>query len=102
MSRSHHCPHCNHPELRRPPRWGLLAVALAWAWVAVMVFAAALIGPFIIPLIPVMLAFGGAAVTSAHDAAFAPPECERCGKVVLAEASAAVAPRLVPALARAA
>jgi hypothetical protein len=67
-----------------------------------MVFSAALIGPFIIPLIPVLLAFGGSAVTRAHDIAFAAPECERCGKVVLDEAIAEPAPALAPTLARAA
>lgn len=102
MSRSHHCPHCHHDTLRRPPRWGVLAVALAWAVVVAMLFVASLIGPFIMFVVPVLLAFGASAVTSAHDFAFAPPECERCGKLALDEEPAEPAARLAPVLARAA
>ncbi len=100
MPRSNHCPHCHHDSLRRPPRAGVLLVALAWAFVVVMLFAAAQIGPFIMFVVPVIFAFGASAVRVAHDVAFAPPECERCGKVVLEEAPApAVRGVAVPRLA---
>lgn len=103
MSHTNHCPHCHHDSLRRPPRAALLLVALAWGFVVVLLFASALIGPFIMFLVPAILAFGAAAVRSAHDVAFAPPACERCGKVVLAEAPvAAVGPVVAAADLRAA
>lgn len=67
-----------------------------------MLLAASLIGPFIMFLVPVLLAFGASAVTAAHDFAFAAPACERCGKLVLEESTAEPAPALAPVLARAA
>lgn len=101
MSRSHHCPHCRHHTVRTPPRWGVLAVALAWGFVVAMLFLASLIGPFIMFVVPVLFAVGASAVTSAHDFAFAPPECERCGKLVLEAPATELAPPHVAVLARA-
>lgn len=103
MSHKETCPHCHHPELRRAPAWRLLAVAAAWAFVVVMLFVSALIGPFIMFVVPVIFAFGAAAVGSAHALAFAPPACDRCGKLALAgEPAPAPARAAAPALARAA
>lgn len=53
-------------------------------------------------LVPAIFAFGKAAVRSARDVAFAPPECGRCDKVALARPAPGVAPRLAPALTHAA
>lgn len=105
MSSDHMCPLCHHTSLRRPPAWGIAVVALAWAFVATMLFASALIGPFIMFAVPVIFAFGAGAVRSAHDFAFAPPHCGSCGKLALADsASPTTAPEreLAPVLARAA
>lgn len=105
MSSKHMCPHCHHTSLRRPPAWGIAVVALAWAFVATMLFVSALIGPFIMFAVPVIFAFGAGAIRSAHDFAFAPPHCETCGKLALADAPAETLPparELAPALARAA
>lgn len=105
MTSERMCPHCQHNTLRRPPAWGFLVVAVAWLFVAVMLFASALIGPFIMFAVPVIFAFGAAAIRSAHDFAFALPHCEACGKVAPVEAPAtaeAGGRALAPALARAA
>lgn len=94
------CPHCHHDSLRRPPRAGALLVALAWAFVAALLFGSALIGPFIMFALPVIFAVGTSVVRCAHEAAFAPTTCARCEKVVLAEspatrrAATATVPRL--------
>lgn len=101
MSRSNHCPHCHHDSLRRAPRAGALVVALAWAFVAVMLFLSALLGPILIGVLPFVFAFGASAVSCAHDLAFAPPECGRCGKVALEAGPVAAVERQV-AVARAA
>lgn len=84
MSRSNHCPHCHSASLRHPPRGGAIVVALAWLFVAVMLFVSSLLGPILVGVLPVIFAFGASAVRAAHDLAFALPECGRCGKVVLA------------------
>jgi hypothetical protein len=105
MSSNHGCPHCPHTSLRRPPAWGIAVVALAWVFVATMLFVSALIGPFIMFAVPVIFAFGAAAVRSAHDFAFAPAHCRECGKLALAESSARTTTPTrepAPALARAA
>ncbi|MDC0666836.1 hypothetical protein [Nannocystis radixulma] len=105
MSNNRMCPHCHHTSLRRPPAWGIAVVALAWVFVATMLFASALIGPFIMFAVPVIFAFGAGAIGSAHDFAFAAPHCPACGKLALADAPATAQPparELAPALARAA
>ena len=74
MSRSNHCPHCHNASLRRPPRGGAIVVALAWAFVAAMLFVSSLLGPILIGVLPLIFAFGASAVRAAHDVAFAWPE----------------------------
>ena len=103
MSSKDPCPHCHQPGLRRAPGWGVVVVALAWLFVVALLFVSALIGPFILLVVPIIFAFGAAAVRSAHDLAFALPVCDGCGKVALTEVPAPVRVRAVaPALARAA
>ena len=102
MSRSNHCLHCHQNSLRRAPRAGVLVVALAWAFVAAMLFLSSLLGPIIIGVLPFIFAFGASAVRAAHDLAFAPPECGRCGKVVLEDGPVAAPARQGGVVARAA
>jgi hypothetical protein len=102
MSRSNHCPHCHNASLRRPPRGGAIVVALAWAFVAAMLFVSSLLGPILVGVLPLIFAFGASAVRAAPDVAFAWPECGRCGKVVLEDGPVAAPARQGGVVARAA
>jgi hypothetical protein len=102
MHRPLDCPHCHHhTHLVAPSAWTRVAVVAAWVVVAAMIFAAGLIGPFIMLALPFLGACGGGLIAGVHTLAFAPATCGRCGKIVAdAPATAPVrAPVRVPATA---
>lgn len=95
MHRPLDCPHCHHhTHLVAPAAWTRAFVAVAWIVAAAMVFAAGLIGPFIMLALPLLGAFGGGLIAGAHALAFAPATCGRCGKIVAAPANAAADARV--------
>lgn len=101
MHRPLDCPHCHHrTHLVAPPAWTRALVGVAWVVAAAMVFAAGMIGPFIMLVLPFLGACAGGLIGGAHALAFAPATCGRCGKIVGDEA-AAPASRVVAAPARA-
>jgi hypothetical protein len=83
MHRPHHCPHCHHhTHLVAPSAWTRVFVGVAWFVVAAMVFAAGMIGPFIMLALPLLGACGGGLIAGAHMLAGEPATCGRCGKIV--------------------
>src|SRR5690349_21743612 len=87
MHRPIDCPHCHHhTHLVAPAAWTRALVVVAWIVAAAMVFAAGLIGPFIMLVLPFLGACGGGLIAGAHALAFAPATCDRCGKIVEAAA----------------
>ncbi|MFY0541189.1 hypothetical protein [Nannocystis pusilla] len=103
MSSNHMCPSCHHTSLRRPPAWGIAVVALAWAFVATMLFVSALIGPFIMFAVPVIFAFGAgrsaAPTTSRSRRPTAGPAASWCWQIRRARRRlpSASSPRCSPA-----
>ena len=98
------CPHCHARGTVKAPdtRWKL-AVAVAWMVLFAEVAAISLIGPFILIMGPLVLFTGASLLGFLHGKAFAPAECEACGRIAEA-AQPRVTPRpvLTPAPARAA
>ncbi len=50
-----------------PPIWARFVVFLAWAMAATIVFCCALMGPVLVGILPIVLAFGVGLITSAHS-----------------------------------
>jgi hypothetical protein len=101
MHRPLDCPHCHHhTHLVAPPAWARALVPVAWVVAAAMVFAAGMIGPFIMLALPLLFACGAGLIGGAHALAGEPATCGRCGKIVADEAIAP-APRIVAVPARA-
>lgn len=76
------CPHCRELAVRHPSRLWIAAHVLAWLYAFGSVLGASLIGPFIVGL-SVPLLFGGAClIAETGRRAWAPGECDACGKYV--------------------
>ena len=76
------CTRCGTQKAQAPSPLWLLAVAGAWLYAFASVFAAILLGPAIILVLPFVVVGGMCLVTEAHRAAFRPAECGRCGAIV--------------------
>jgi hypothetical protein len=96
MHRPFHCPHCRRDsQLVTPAPWTRLLLVFAWFHAALLVACAAMLGPFLLLVVPFVMAFGVGLITGAHQLAGAPPTCARCEKIVPRVAAAAPA-RVMP------
>jgi hypothetical protein len=76
------CPHCNAHAVRRPSNLWKLAHAGAWAYAALSVLGASLVGPFIVALVPMLLFGGTCLLAETHRRATAPAVCDACDRLV--------------------
>lgn len=89
MHRPFHCPHCRRAShIVTPAPWTRLLLGFAWVHAAVWVVCAAMLGPFLLLVVPFVMAFALGLITGAHQLAGEPPNCEACGKIVAREAAA--------------
>jgi hypothetical protein len=90
MTTTHHssdefCPHCHTlGSVRRPHRGWMVALSACWAYGFVATFAVGNIGPFIMIVLPFFLFGTVALITEVHARATAEPQCDVCGKIVVA------------------
>lgn len=90
MHRPFHCPHCRRDShIVTPAPWTRLLLGFAWVHAAVLVACAAMLGPFLLLVVPLVMAFGAGLITGAHQLAGEPPTCGACGKIVAREAAGA-------------
>ena len=83
MPRPFHCPHCRRDsQLITPAPWTRLLVAFAWVHAALLIGCAALVGPFLLVIVPFVFAFGAGLISGAHQLAGEPATCGRCEKIV--------------------
>ena len=61
----------SHPDTAAqswaPPFWARIVVFFAWAFVALMLFCGALLGPVLVMVLPFVFAIGVSVITSAHS-----------------------------------
>ena len=95
MSHVHrNCPRCGG-KVHVPSRpWASVLVVFAWAYIVVSTFAAALLGPAIVGLLPVLIIGDACLARTVHERASAHPECLECGAWVVATPVAR--PRIPP------
>ncbi len=93
------CPHCHALTPKGHGPWTrYLVLGLGWSVVMGMVFGAAVIGPFVTVLIPVLLLGGVGLVAAIHEFAFGDRLCESCGRAYLIDGKrVGPEPLLVPA-----
>lgn len=74
------CSSCHRDTVvRANPLWKLALVG-GYFVLGVMVFCAALLGPTIMAVLPLLAATGMGLLPFLHERAGAPPECSACGK----------------------
>ena len=83
MSAHHHSARCSscHRDtvVRANPAWKLALVG-GYFVLGIMVFCAALLGPTIMAVLPLLAATGMGLLPFLHERAGAPAECSACGK----------------------
>lgn len=91
MSRHRHsarCSSCHCDTVVRPSAAWKLALVGGYVVLGVMVFCAALLGPTIMAVLPLLAATGMGLLPWLHERAGAPPTCSACGKLQPADAGA--------------
>ena len=90
-----HCPACHAPTPKRPGRL-LRSAAVVFAWIVAMalVFGGAVLGPMVIPIVPIWILGSIAVVSAAYRWAYADLVCEECGRLLVHEE-----PELLPVVA---
>lgn len=91
MSRHRHsarCSSCHRDTVVRPSAAWMLALVGGYVVLGVMVFCAALLGPTIMAVLPLLAATGMGLLPWLHERAGAPPTCGACGKLQPAHAGA--------------
>lgn len=96
------CPCCHRRgTVVRPSRAWMLALAMAYAAFAVMIFGAGLLGPTIMVVLPLLAAYGLGVLPYVHARASAPTVCVACDRIVSAERSRPAHVAMMGAAARA-
>lgn len=85
--RSNRCSSCHHDTVVRPSAAWTLALVGGYVVLGVMVFGAALLGPTIMVVLPLLVGTGLGLLPFLHERAGAPATCTACGKYQPAEAT---------------